>query len=61
MAALQALALSLAVVVLPAVAAFLASSAGPAGDSTGWGRACRSPQACGCSPTGSRLPPRVPR
>lgn len=37
-AALQALALSLAVVILPAVAAFLASSAGPADDGTGWGQ-----------------------
>ncbi|MFE4466613.1 DUF6350 family protein [Oerskovia sp. NPDC056781] len=38
-AALQALALSLAVVILPAVAAFLASSAGPGdGDAGGWGQ-----------------------
>lgn len=37
-AALQALALSLAVLILPAVAAFLASSAGPGGDGTGWGQ-----------------------
>ncbi|WP_265520729.1 DUF6350 family protein [Oerskovia flava] len=36
-AALQALTLSLAVVILPAITAFLASSGGP-GDGTGWGR-----------------------